>query len=311
MNRRRDVHGILPLDKPVGFTSNDALQVVKAIYRARKAGHTGSLDMVATGMLPICFGEATKMSGFLLAADKLYRVACRLGETTTTGDSDGELVAERPVPRLRSADVERTLANFRGEIEQIPPMYSALKHQGKRLYQLARQGLEVERPPRRVVIRELRLLSLEERGMELRVRCSKGTYIRTLVEDIGKRLGCGGHVRALRRLEAGPFREEQMVSLQRLRELEGQGAQALDPLLLKLDRAVAAYPAVSLDQSSLIWYLRQGQAVLVPNSPTEGLVRLYDCRGRFLGMGRVLDDGRIAPHRLLLPGKGEKRAAGR
>jgi len=311
MNRRRDVHGILPLDKPVGFTSNDALQVVKAIYRARKAGHTGSLDMVATGMLPICFGEATKMSGFLLAADKLYRVACRLGETTTTGDSDGELVAERPVPRLRSADVERTLANFRGEIEQIPPMYSALKHQGKRLYQLARQGLEVERPPRRVVIRELRLLSLEERGMELRVRCSKGTYIRTLVEDIGKRLGCGGHVRALRRLEAGPFREEQMVSLQRLRELEGQGAQVLDPLLLKLDRAVAAYPAVSLDQSSLIWYLRQGQAVLVPNSPTEGLVRLYDCRDRFLGMGRVLDDGRIAPHRLLLPGKGEKRAAGR
>jgi len=311
MNRRRDVHGILPLDKPVGFTSNDALQVVKAIYRARKAGHTGSLDMVATGMLPVCFGEATKMSGFLLAADKLYRVACRLGKTTTTGDSDGELVAERPVPRLRSADVERTLANFRGEIEQIPPMYSALKHQGKRLYQLARQGLEVERPPRRVVIRELRLLSLEEQGMELQVRCSKGTYIRTLVEDIGKRLGCGGHVCALRRLEAGPFREEQMVSLQRLRELEGKGAQALDPLPLKLDRAVAAYPAVSLDQSSLIWYLRPGQAVLVPNSPTEGLVRLYDCRDRFLGMGRILDDGRIAPHRLLFSGRGEKRAAGR
>ncbi len=295
---RRDVHGILLLDKPVGMSSNQALQAVKRLYRARKAGHTGSLDPMASGLLPICLGEATKISGFLLGADKHYLVTVRLGVRTATGDTEGEVLETRPVPPLDPEDVEPVLERFRGEIEQIPPMYSAVKHQGERLYRLARKGVEVERHPRRVTIRELRLVALRPEELELEVRCSKGTYIRTLAEDIGEALGCGGHVSALRRLGVEPFDEPEMVPLETLRERAAEGGPgALDAFLLPVEAALAGWPAVRLD-ADLAYYVRQGQPVLVPRAPTEGWVRLYE-DGRFLGVGEVLDDGRIGPRRLL------------
>jgi tRNA pseudouridine55 synthase len=297
--RGRAVHGILPLDKPAGLTSNAALQQVKALYQARKAGHTGSLDQLATGMLPICFGEATKLSGFLLDADKHYRVTCQLGVSTNTGDAAGEIVARAPVPALASGQVRAVLAEFTGEIEQVPPMHSALKHQGRRLYQLARAGLEVERRPRPVTIHVLELLELASDRLELEVRCSKGTYIRTLAQDIGARLGCGAHVSGLRRLGAGPFTADQMISMEQLEAARAQGGvEALDKLLFPMDAALANKPRVELAEP-VAFYLRQGQPVLVPHAPTRGRLRLYDDRGRFLGVGEVLDDGRIAPRRLL------------
>ncbi len=295
---RRNVDGIVLLDKPTGITSNDALQIVKRLFRARKAGHTGSLDPLASGMLPVCLGEATKVSAFLLDADKRYRVGCKLGERTTTGDAEGEVVQVRPVGKLQRQTVEEVLARFRGEIEQVPPMYSAVKHQGQRLYKLARQGVEVERQPRRVVIHELTLLHCEGEQLEFEVRCSKGTYVRTLAEDIGEALGCGAHVIALHRLEVGPYRESGMVSLERLRELAEQGVEVLDRLLLPIESALAQWPGVHLTEDAA-FYLRQGQPVLVPHAPASGWVRLYGARDRFLGMGQVLDDGRVAPRRLM------------
>lgn len=295
---RRNVDGIVLLDKPTGITSNDALQIVKRLFRARKAGHTGSLDPLASGMLPICLGEATKISAFLLDADKRYRVGCKLGERTTTGDAEGEVVQARPVGKLLRQQVEEVLARFRGEIEQVPPMYSALKHQGQRLYKLARQGVEVERQPRRVVIHELTLLHCAGDRLEFEARCSKGTYVRTLAEDIGEALGCGAHVIALRRLEVGPYEESGMVSLERLRELALQEGEGLDQLLLPIESALAHWPGVRLSEDAA-FYLRQGQPVLVPHAPADGWVRLYGARNRFLGMGQVLDDGRVAPRRLV------------
>lgn len=296
---RRDVHGILLLDKPVGMSSNQALQAVKRLYRARKAGHTGSLDPLASGLLPICLGEATKISGFLLGADKHYHVTVCLGVRTATADTEGEVLETRPVPPLDEARVEAVLARFRGEIEQVPPMYSAVKHQGERLYRLARKGVEVERTPRRVTIHELRLIGLRPEALELEVRCSKGTYIRTLAEDIGEALGCGGHVCALRRLGVEPFDEPGMVSLETLRARAAEGGpEALDAFLLPVEAALARWPAVRLDPD-LAYYVRQGQPVLVPRAPTHGWVRLYEGEGRFLGVGEILDDGRVGPRRLL------------
>lgn len=299
---RRNVDGIVLLDKPTGITSNDALQVVKRLFRARKAGHTGSLDPLASGMLPICLGEATKVSAFLLDADKYYRVSCKLGERTTTGDAEGEVVEVRPVAGISRQNVEEALAGFRGEIEQIPPMYSAVKHQGQRLYKLARQGVEVERQPRRIVIHELILRRYEEDLIEFDVRCSKGTYVRTLAEDIGEVLGCGAHVSELRRLGVGPYEESGMVSLDRLRELAEQGFEPLDQLVLPIESALAQWPGVRLTEDAA-FYLRQGQPVLVPHAPANGWVRLYGGRDRFLGMGEVLDDGRVAPRRLMIGGR--------
>jgi len=292
------VHGILVLDKPPGISSNDALQQVKRIYQAAKAGHTGSLDMIATGLLPLCLGEATKLSGFLLEADKRYHSVCRLGVTTTTGDSDGEVEQTRALPALDAARVEEVLQHFRGAIRQVPPMYSALKHHGRRLYELARQGIEVERAAREVRIHALRLLQLGERQLTLEVHCSKGTYVRTLVADVGEMLGCGAHVVALRRLQAGPFREDQAVTMERLQALQVEGLAALDALLLPAEAAVSDYPELTLGDSAA-WYLHQGQPVLIPRAPTDGLLRLYNKHHRFLGMGEVLSDGRVAPRRLL------------
>jgi tRNA pseudouridine55 synthase len=300
-SRGRKVNGILLLDKPVGITSNAALQEVKRLFYAAKAGHTGNLDPLASGMLPICLGEATKLSAYLLDADKLYTGTCKLGVRTSTADAEGEIIEERAVPTLTEAQVDEVLEQFRGDIEQIPPMHSAIKQNGQPLYKLARQGIEVERKPRQVTIHELKLLRLEGDEIELYVHCSKGTYIRTLVEDLGAALGCGAHLSQLRRTRVGPFREEGMVSLDTLRDEAEEGAENLDRFLLPLDHALGDYPEVTLTESSL-FYVRQGQAVQVPQAPTDGWVRLFDNAGGFVGVGAVLDDGRIAPKRLISQG---------
>lgn len=296
--RGRDVNGILLLDKPFGLTSNGALQDVKRLYQARKVGHTGSLDPLATGLLPLCFGEATKMSGFLLDADKRYRAQLQLGVITDSGDADGRVLEQRAVPALEWQAVEKVLADFVGEIQQIPPMHSAIKIQGKPLYTLAHQGLTVEREPRAVTVYSFTLLGMEADRLEVDVHCSKGTYVRTLAEDVGLRLGCGAHVSALRRLAVGPFDDPNvMVDMEQLRDIATEGESALDQLLLPVDRALERWPAVNLTSDSA-FYMGQGQPVLVPRAPTSGLVRLYAPHQRFIGVGEVLDDGRIAPRRL-------------
>ena len=296
--RGRAISGILALDKPVGMGSNEVLQRVKRLYRARKAGHTGSLDRLASGLLPICFGEATKLSGYLLSADKHYLATFRLGVATSTGDAEGEIVSRRPVPVFPASTLERAVMRFRGEIDQIPPMHSALKHKGKRLYQLAHEGIVVEREPRRITIRRFDVLRAEDERIDVEVLCSKGTYIRTLAEDLGEALGCGASVEALRRIGAGPFTADDMTELATLDSLvEGGGTEALDALLRPMEAAVSQWPSVLLPEG-VAFYLRKGQPVLVPHSPTEGWVRIHAERAGFIGVGEVLDDGRIAPRRL-------------
>ena len=298
-SNQRKVNGILLLDKPAGLTSNAALQQVKRLFRARKAGHTGSLDPLASGLLPICMGEATKVSAFLLDADKHYLVSMRLGERTTTGDAEGEVVEARPADDVTEARLQAVMAGFTGEIEQIPPMYSAVKHKGQRLYKLARQGVEVEREPRKITIHDLQLLDFASPFATIRVHCSKGTYVRTLVEDIGEELGCGAHVADLRRLGVGPFDEPCLLTMEALQErLAEAGEAGLDTLLLPMESGLANWPDVHL-VGDAAFYLRQGQPVLVPKAPTSGLVRLYEGESRFLGVGEILDDGRVAPRRLL------------
>lgn len=311
MSRRRskgrNVNGILLLDKPSGLSSNMALQIVKRLFNANKAGHTGSLDPLASGLLPICLGEATKVSGFLLDADKHYQVRCKLGEKTTTADAEGEVIETRPVPPLDATALDAVLARFRGAIEQIPPMYSAVKHQGQRLYKLARDGVEVERAPRPVTIHELTLLNLDPPCFDIDVRCTKGTYVRTLAEDIGEALGCGAHVTVLRRLGVGAYGAEGMLDLDGLRALvpideqadPAQRFAALDARLLPIESALEQWPDVKLSADAA-FYLQQGQPVLVPHAPTSGWVRLYAADRQFLGMGQILDDGRVAPKRLMI-----------
>jgi tRNA pseudouridine55 synthase len=294
----RKVNGILLLDKPVGITSNAALQEVKQLYKAAKAGHTGNLDPLASGLLPICFGEATKLSAFLLDADKVYSGTCKLGITTTTADAEGDVVQTRPVEGVDEERVRAVLERFVGEIEQTPPMHSAIKYQGQPLYKLAHQGIEVERTPRKVTIHELDLLRLEDDELDIHVHCSKGTYIRTLAEDIGEELGCGAHLINLRRTAVGPFPEQGMVTLEYVRERAEQGLEALDELLLPMEHALDNWPTVQLSDTSL-YYVRQGQPVLVPQAPTHGWVRLFSSGEEFVGVGCILDDGRVAPKRLL------------
>lgn len=297
----RDIHGILLLDKPVGMSSNDALQRVKKLYRARKAGHTGSLDKMASGLLPLCLGEATKLSSFLLHADKSYVATCKLGIQTTTGDAAGEVVATRAVPLISCTQIEDALVRFRGEIHQVPPMYSAIKYRGERLYKLAYQGIEVERAPRTVKIHELSLVRAGRDEFEIRIACSKGTYIRALAQDIGEQLGCGAHISALRRTGAGAFDERDMVRMPELERIADEGMEALDRLVLAADTIMRDFPAVAL-ADSVAYYLCQGQPVIVPHAPTQGMVRIYNQSGRFLGVGTVLDDGRVAPRRLVNSG---------
>ncbi|HYQ71352.1 MAG TPA: tRNA pseudouridine(55) synthase TruB, partial [Gammaproteobacteria bacterium] len=240
----------------------------------------------------------TKVSGFLLDADKRYRVVCKLGERTSTGDAEGEVLEQRPLADLSGGELRTVLEDFTGEIEQIPPMYSAVKHKGERLYKLARQGVEVEREARRVDIHSLELRDLDAPLFEIDVHCSKGTYVRTLVEDIGERLGCGAHVTALRRLSVGPFDDTQMIDMSTLETAASESMAALDKLLLPMESGLAQWPGVRLSGDAA-FYLRQGQPVLVPQAPTEGWVRLYEGESRFLGMGEILDDGRVAPRRLM------------
>jgi tRNA pseudouridine55 synthase len=298
--RGRPVSGILLLDKPLGLSSNQALQRVKRLYDARKAGHTGSLDPLADGMLPICFGDATKLSAFLLDADKHYWFRVKLGETTATGDTEGEVVRVRPTDDVTADQIERVLQRFVGEIQQLPPMYSALKHKGKRLYELARQGVEVEREPRKVRIHSLALGEVNLPEFELRVHCSKGTYVRTLAEDIGDALGCGAHVTALRRTGVGPYTGFDMYSMDMLEQAAEAGKSALDRLLLPIDTALSDWPEVRVNADTA-FYLKQGQAVLVPKAPTQGWVRIYAGES-FLALGQVQEDGRIAPKRLMTEG---------
>lgn len=295
----RAVDGILLLDKPRGISSNAALQRVKRIFNAQKAGHTGSLDPLATGMLPVCLGQATKVSSYLLEADKVYQVSMKLGEKTTTADAEGEVIETRPVEDYSLEHIETVLQRFRGELEQIPPMHSALKHQGQPLYRLARQGIEIERKARKVTIQRLNLIAYENDTMQFDVACTKGTYVRTLVEDMGEALGCGAHVTALRRTQVAGFQPARMVTMEKLEEAGNhQDFEQLDALLLPIEAALAHFPEVSLARD-LLFYLRRGQAVLVPHAPTQGWVRLYGENALFVGIGRVLDDGRIAPQRLV------------
>lgn len=294
----RNVHGVLLLDKPRGMTSNGALQIVKRLFSARKAGHTGSLDPLATGLLPLCLGEATKVSGFLLDSDKGYRAIFKLGVRTNSGDADGEVVQTRPVGAINIATLSDVLARFTGNIQQVPPMFSAIKQNGVPLYKLAYAGQEVERTARDVTIFSLQLLRFENDEIEVSVRCSKGTYIRTLAEDIGEALGCGAHVSLLQRVRVGGFTLEQAFTLDRLQQRAAQGIAALDQALLPMDHALEGWPDVRLSKEAA-HCLQHGQAVFVPQVTAHGWVRLFNGDNHFLGMGEVLDDGRVAPRRLV------------
>lgn len=296
---RRPVDGVLLLDKPQGLSSNQALMRVRHLYQADKAGHTGSLDPLATGLLPVCLGEASKFTQYLLDADKVYRTRIRLGQRTATGDAEGEVLEEKPVPALDAAAIEAVLARFRGDIRQVPSMYSALKKDGRPLYELARKGIEVERPARPVTIHRLELLAVDGNDWELEAHVSKGTYIRSLAEDIGEALGCGAHVVVLRRLELGPFAQPVMVTLEQLEQaLESGGHEALDALLLPTWVGLADWPRVELSENTA-YYLLQGQPVQVAGAPREGSVLVFEAGGRFLGIGEIDDDGRVAPKRLI------------
>ena len=296
--KNRNVKGILLLDKPVGLTSNSALQRVKSLYRAKKAGHTGSLDKAASGLLPLCFGEATKFSGFLLNADKHYRTIFQLGIQTSTGDAEGEVVYRGALQKFTRKRIEAALAGFQGTVLQVPPMFSALKHKGQRLYKLAHQGLEVDREPREITVHSITLLDYREDELELEILCSKGTYIRTLAEDIGKELGCGAHVKSLRRIGVGPYSDENMLALAELETIAETGLSGLDAELLGIDSVLQDMPSIHLVES-VAFYLCQGQPVMVPKAPTRGMLRIYTEDKRFLGVGEVLEDGRVAPKRLV------------
>jgi len=303
---RRTVDGLLLLDKPSGMTSNAALQRVKWLFRARKAGHTGSLDPLASGMLPLCFGQATKISAYLLDADKTYRVKMSIGSRTDTGDADGQVVEESAVQQVKRTALEQALGQFRGAIMQVPPMYSALKKDGKRLYELARAGQTVEREARPVTIYELEVDTWDSTSPELLVRCSKGTYVRTLVEDVAAAAGTLAHVAELRRLKVTPFEPAGLVTMDEVETAAESGEQALDALLHPADEAISDWPRVSLNADQA-FYLRRGNPVQarLPDA-ASGLIRIYDENSCFLGLGEELDDGRLAPRRLFVAQDGHQ-----
>lgn len=294
--RGRDVDGILLLDKPLGISSNAALQAAKRIFKARKAGHTGNLDVLATGLLPVCFGEASKFSGFMLNDDKCYAATFTLGTVTTTGDSEGEVIASCPVPMLEKDQVTAVLLRFTGSISQIPPMYSALHHQGQRLYDLAKCGITVERPARTVTIYDIHLQDIQENRLEVVVDCSKGTYIRTLAEDVGKAMGYGAFVSRLRRLRAGKYTIAKAYTLKQLTMLAEAGDDSLDHCLLPVDDMLTGFPAVNLTSAHAA-ALCQGQTIVLGEAPS-GTVRLYDETYRFIGIGEGTI-GQLSPRRLL------------
>lgn len=305
----RDVHGIVLLDKRQGVSSNQALQEVRRLLNANKAGHTGALDPLATGLLPLCFGEATKVSALMLDDNKRYQVTIRLGIMTDTGDAEGKVIAEMPVPEFSEQTLRDCLTHFTGDIEQVPPMYSALKHQGKKLYELAREGKTVERPARQITIFELNLLDFAPDHITLDVACSKGTYIRSLAEDIGHHLGCCGTVTALRRTASGRFNIAEAYTLPQLQAMDSHALQAC---LIAVDTPLTDIPSidVSLEQAERI---KQGQQVAIAWQPAEpsapetcdelpqiigaGAVRIY-CQQAFLGLGEMLINGKLAPKKL-------------
>jgi tRNA pseudouridine55 synthase len=295
---RRAVDGILVLDKPEGLSSNQALQAAKRLFAAAKAGHTGTLDPVATGVLPLCFGEATKVSRFLLGADKVYRTQALLGVATDTGDREGQVTAEHPVSVTR-AQLEAALRAHTGTVSQVPSMYSAIKHGGEPLYRLARRGEEVARDPREVEIYRLDLLDFAAPAFEVEIHCSKGTYVRTLIADIGTALGCGAHVTALRRTAVGAFTDADAYTLDALRARRGGGPpDALDGCLAPIERALAHLPRVELPEGYAA-LVRRGQAIRPPLGAPPGWVAIYSTAGAFIGMGETLADGRLAPRRLV------------
>jgi tRNA pseudouridine55 synthase len=294
----RDLDGIVLLDKPEGLTSNAALQRVRRAFRARKAGHTGSLDPLASGLLPICLGQATKTSGLLLDADKTYAVRVAFGARTTTGDREGEIAETAPVPALSMYLLSRVALSFIGDSTQVPPMYSALKHQGERLYRLARKGLDVERPARQIAIRRLDILEIGADWATLEVACSKGTYVRTLAEDVARACGTVGHVQSLRRLALGHFTSAQMHTLDTIEEAAANG-NGLDSMLLAVDEALLGLPAIQLGLAEQAFVLQGREVPAV--GPVDSRVRIYGVGGRFLGVGRMsAEGGRLAPERIMV-----------
>lgn len=298
MARRKkglDINGIVLLDKRGGISSNKGLQEVKRLYNANKAGHTGSLDPLATGLLPICLGEATKVSAYMLADDKRYQTVVQLGVMTETGDVDGNVLEVKDVPEITEDELMKCLNSFVGEIEQIPPMYSALKHNGKKLYELARAGITVERKDRKITIYAIECLDFSGDLLTLDVQCSKGTYIRTLAEDIGHYFSCGATVKELRRTAAGDFDLADALTIEQIQELSSAGD--LQSILIPVDKPLLAIPAIEVNQSEA-YLILQGQQIAVPNGNSElGMCRLYH-EQKFLGLGEVLMDAKIQPKRL-------------
>ncbi len=292
---KKNINGILLLDKPLGISSNQALQKAKWQYHAAKAGHTGSLDPLASGLLPICFGEATKFSHYLLDADKTYEASIRLGTITSTGDAEGEVIASKEFD-VTDEQVDEILKSFLGEIEQVPPMYSALKHKGKALYEYARKGMEIERESRKVKIFSLIKRNFKNGLLEVSVSCSKGTYIRTLAEDIGNKLGCGAHLASLRRTKTAHFSLNDAVTLEQLENMPEMDLQAI---LLPVDSSIVKLPTIVINDKCKFLFQR-GQEIDYSGLVTDEKVRIYSENGDFLGLGEHTSNGKIVPKRLIM-----------
>jgi len=286
----RNVNGIILLDKRLGVSSNRALQEVRRLFNANKAGHTGSLDPLATGLLPLCFGEATKVSAMMLDDNKRYQAVVKLGVMTDTGDAEGEIIEQKPVPELTQQLIEDCLNGFVGEIDQVPPMYSALKHNGRKLYELAREGKTVERKARRISIFELKLLESTADSLTLDVFCSKGTYIRSLAEDIGHKLGCGGTITALRRTQSGQFKLEDALTIE---QCQAMSLEQLTAGLLAVDQPLCDVPIIELSEQQAV-LIKHGQQIQHGTETIQGLVRMYS-EQVFLGLGELLLNGRLVP----------------
>ena len=301
MSRRRskgrDLNGLLLLDKSSGESSNRALQKVKALFNANKAGHTGTLDPLATGLLIICFGRATKISDFLLNADKQYRVTFKLGIKTSSGDIDGEVLEQCDTSSITQEQIEQAAAKLTGDIEQTPPMISALKYQGKRLYELARKGIVVDRNPRNVTIHNFELIDQQHDHVTMHVTCSKGTYVRTLVEDLGEILACGAHVTALRRTALGPFIAPVMYKIDEIEQLAKKGGCSLDKVLLPTEEAIKEYPAVSIDEAMML-DIEHGRPIQIVELSMHEKVRIYDEEMQFYGVASLNEQGKTAVKRL-------------
>ena len=298
-NRSRDISGIVVLNKAAGLSSNSALQEVKKLYEANKAGHAGSLDPLATGVLPVCLGEATKVSQFLLDSDKRYRTRIKLGIRTDSGDSEGTVIEQHEKVSVSRKVVEHALTKFKGEVEQLPPMHSALKIKGVPLYKFARKGITIERKTRLISVYKIELVNFGNGELELDIACSKGTYIRTIADDLGQDLGCGAHIIKLHRTQAGVFEEADCISSKELAlEKASMGLDKIDQHLIPMDQAILDLPEVKLP-SSTASYVKNGQSVLVRHVPEEGLVRMYD-EEQFIGIGSIDDEGKVAPRRLIV-----------